>query len=198
MPLARARWAISSPTARASAPRACEYGGAGGLAPPAYRMVCTSLSHLGSALALLAGRLARLAAHVLTEVADSLALVGLGRAQAADARCDLADQLLVRPANHDAVARFHAELDARRRLELDGVRVAHLNDDGVLELLGAVAGALDLQPLLEPGGHPGDHVGDQRAHQPVHGLVLQHVARALYPQHPVLAHHADTSGQRAL
>src|SRR3954469_17987131 len=70
------------------------------------------------------GTLAYLAPHVLTFVADALALVRLGRAHLADLGGRLADHLLVRPLDEDLRRRRHLEGDARARLDRHGVRVA--------------------------------------------------------------------------
>ena len=51
--------------------------------------------------------------------------------------------------------------------------------------LGAVADALDLEPLLVAVGDALDHVGDQAARQPVQRPVLAAVGGALNGQHAV-------------
>src|SRR5450759_4304482 len=105
--------------------------------------------------------LAHLALDVLALVADALALVGLGRALLADDRRSLPDELL-RDALDDHAGRLrHFEFDAVRRGDGNRVGVA----DGQLEVLalqlGAIADALDLQPLFEARRHTLDHVRDQ-------------------------------------
>src|ERR671933_2663171 len=129
--------------------------------------------------------------HVLALVADALALVGLRRALLADDGGDLAD-LLLRVALHDDPRGLRdLELDALRRLDGDGMRVAQ----GELEVaaleLRAVADALDLERLGEAGRDALDHVGDQRAGQPVQGAVLGAVRRSCDEDLLALLAHLD-------
>src|ERR671922_1488646 len=63
-------------------------------------------------LSLLLGGLAGLAADLLARVADALALVRVGPAQAADLGGDLADLLLFDPLDGQPGRRAHLELDA--------------------------------------------------------------------------------------
>src|SRR5581483_5608858 len=122
--------------------------------------------------------------------ADALALVGLGRTHAADPRRPFADPLLVDARHRDAVAGFDRELDARRRLELDGMGEAHLDDDpAVRRRLGAVAHPLNLEALGEPLGHARDHVRHQRAGEPVQRLELALLAGAGHLELAVGARH---------
>src|SRR3954469_23264455 len=89
---------------------------------------------------------------VLALVADALALVGLRRPLLADDGGDLADLLLVVALDDHARGLGHLELDALRRLDRHGMRVAQ----GQLEVaaleLRPIADALDLQRLGEAGG----------------------------------------------
>src|SRR4051812_39651701 len=115
---------------------------------------------------------------VLALVADPLALVGLGRPLLADHRGDLADLLLGVALDDHAGRLRDLELDALRRLDRHGVRVAQRElEVGALEL-GAVADALDLQRLREAVGDPGDHVGDEGAGEPVQRAMLRAIGRA--------------------
>ena len=119
-----------------------------------------------------------LRSDLLAAVADALALVGLRRAALADVRGDLADQLLVDPADDDLGRLRDLELDPLRRLDRDRVRVAERHLEVLAFQLRAVADALDLEPLLEAVGDALDHVRDQAAGQPVQGAVLAAVGRA--------------------
>src|SRR5258707_5340857 len=88
--------------------------------------------------------LAFLAADLLGRILDALALVGLGRTQAADLRGELSDLLTIRAGDFD-FGRLHSlDLDAGRDRDLDVVAVAdlHLQHPGIR--LGAVADAGDL------------------------------------------------------
>ena len=116
---------------------------------------------------------------MLAAVADALALVGLRRAALADVRGDLADQLLVDPADDDLGRLRDLELDPLRRLDRDRMRVAERHLQVLALELGAVADALDLELLLEAVGDALDHVRDQAAGEPVQGAVLAAVGRPL-------------------
>ena len=125
-----------------------------------------------------AGPLPDLAGDVLAAVADALALVGLRRAALADVRGDLADQLLVDPADDDLGRLRDLELDALGRLDRDRVRVAERHLQVLALELRPVADALDLELLLEAVGDALDHVRDQAAGEAVQGAVLAAVGRA--------------------
>src|SRR5579859_6054838 len=92
--------------------------------------------------------LAFLAADLLAGVADALALVGLGRADLADARGHLADQLLVDPADADLGLAGRGEADAVGRLDVDLVREAELHGKRPALHLRAIADADELKHLL--------------------------------------------------
>src|SRR5205807_1535017 len=68
--------------------------------------------------------LSDLAADLLSLVAHALALVGVGTAQAADVRRDLADLLLVDPRDRELRRRLDRERDALGRLDHHGMAVA--------------------------------------------------------------------------
>src|SRR5215475_11078901 len=96
------------------------------------------------------GTLADLSPHVLALIADALALVRLRRAYLADLGGRLADDLLVGSLHDDLRRRRHLEGDSGARLDRDGMREADVQlEVGSLER-GAVADALDLEPLLKP------------------------------------------------
>src|SRR6478609_3963252 len=124
--------------------------------------------------------LSDLAADLLAGVTNTLALVGLGLAQLADVRGNLADELLVDPLHTELGGRLDGEGDAVGGVERDRVRVAELE----LQLgrtLGqdAVTHAHDLELLLVAVGHTDDHVVDQGAGQAVQSLALALVVGAL-------------------
>ena len=117
---------------------------------------------------------------MLAQVADALALVGLGLADLADVGGHLADLLLVDAAHDDAGRLRRLELDALGCLDADGVAEA----EGELEVAGAlgsgaVADADDLELLDEALASRPDHVGDERAGEAVLGAVLALVVRPL-------------------
>ena len=85
----------------------------------------------------------------------------------------------------------HLELDALRRLDRHGVRVAERQLEVAALQQRAVADALDLKRLGEAGGDALDHVGDQRARQPMQGPVLGAVGRARDEQVAVLLDDLD-------
>src|SRR4029077_2243619 len=93
--------------------------------------------------------LSDLAADVFAGVAHALALVGLGLAELADVRSDLADQLLVDALDAETGPTVHRDCDDSGRVERDRVAVAELE----LQLgrafgQEAVTDAPDLEPLL--------------------------------------------------
>src|SRR5690349_13358684 len=123
------------------------------------------------------GTLAHLSADVLSLVADSLALVGLGRAHLADLGGRLADHLLVGPLDDDLRRRGHLKRDAGARLDRHRVRVADVElEVGALERR-AIADALDLELLLEALRDSLDHVRDERPRQSVQRAVLPALRR---------------------
>src|SRR5262249_21082341 len=73
---------------------------------------------------LLASRLTGLTANDLAGVLDALALVRLGRTESANLGGNLADERLIRSVDDDLGRLRRGQLDARRRLVLDGVREA--------------------------------------------------------------------------
>src|SRR3954453_7306877 len=115
---------------------------------------------------------------VLALVADALALVGLRRPLLADDGGDLADLLLGDPLHDHARGLGHLELDALRRLDRHGMRVAERELEVAALELGAIADALDLQGLREAVGDALDHVRHERAREPVKRTVLRPVGRA--------------------
>jgi hypothetical protein len=119
----------------------------------------------------------------------------------ADVGRDLADDLLVVALDDHAGRLGHLELDARRRLDVDRVRVAERELEVAALERGAVADALQLQALLEALGDALDHVGHERARQAVQAPVLAAVGRARDGQDAVLLLDADVAalalGQRA-
>src|SRR6267142_4650874 len=116
---------------------------------------------LAAALAGLAG----LAPDLLAGVADTLALVRLGLARRADARGDLADELLV-DAEHGELGRvLELEADAGRRVDLDRVAVAQVELELAPDERRTIADPGDLERLAVARGHPDDHVVDQRPGQ---------------------------------
>src|SRR4051794_21978521 len=119
---------------------------------------------------LLGSCLARLAADLLTLIADPLALVGLGRPHRAELRGYLPHGLLVGSLDLDHGVVLDRDLDALGRLVLDWVRVAHDQVHAVGLGLGLVAHALDLERLAEPLGDAVHHVLHQGAAQAVQRL----------------------------
>src|SRR6185369_12992155 len=91
--------------------------------------------------------LAFLAADLLAGIAHALALVGLRRADPADAGGDLAHRLLVDAADLDLGLLGHGEADALRRLDVHVVREAELHGERIALHRRAVADADQLQRL---------------------------------------------------
>src|SRR5262249_7391891 len=121
--------------------------------------------------------LADLAPDGLLDVLDALALVGLGRAEAADFGSRLAQHFAVARHEDDEVL-VDLRRDALGQLVRDGVRVAERERHLLAGDLGAVTDAVDLQLALEAAGHAGDHVLHQRAHEAVASALFALVAVA--------------------
>jgi hypothetical protein len=120
---------------------------------------------------------ADLSCDVLAFVADALALVGLGLALLADQRRGLAHLLLGRALDDDPRRLRHLELDAVGSLDRHRVRVPERELEVATPKLGAVADALDLEPLLEPVRDALDHVRHQRPGEAVERAVLAAIGR---------------------
>src|SRR5690606_26910752 len=102
--------------------------------------------------------LAWLEAHLLAGVPDTLAVVGVGRAQRPDVGGDLSDRLLVDAADADLGRLRSFDLDALGRLDDHGVREAEAElEVGALHLA-AEADAVDLEVPDVTVGDAGDRV----------------------------------------
>src|SRR5438552_11564752 len=90
----------------------------------ALRLLCNRpCPHYPISRPILNLRLASLAANLLIRITDAFALVGFRRAQLADVRSDLAEQLLVIGANDQcATTIVHREADTGRRHDQNVVR----------------------------------------------------------------------------
>src|SRR6478672_1729631 len=113
--------------------------------------------------------LAFLAPDLFARVAHALALVGLRRTQLANDGCDLTHGLLVGAGDLDFRLLGHREGDAGGRFDVDVVREAELQRQGVALHRGAVTDADQVQALFKAGGDADDHVVDQGAGQAPHG-----------------------------
>src|SRR5438552_5827506 len=144
-------------------------------------------------------RLARLAVDDLTQVAHTLALVGLGLAQPPDVGRHLADELLVDTPHGDARRCRNLEGDAFGRVD----RHHMAEPQGQLDAVGtlrrsAVADADDLELLGEPLGDADNHVVHQRTGETVQGAVPSLVVGPLHEDVPVLLADGDVLGDRPL
>ena len=110
----------------------------------------------------------------LTLVANALALVGLRLPQLADVRGDFANLLLVDALNLELNRALDREGDALGCGDNHGVAEAELEFKTRASSCNAVAGADDLESLLEARRNTDDHVGDQSASQSVQctGIAL--------------------------
>src|SRR5580704_2932954 len=107
--------------------------------------------------------LAFLAEDALAGIFDALAFVRLRRAIIADLGGDLADLLPVAAGDHNLDRPRRRDGDAFGDRIDDVVAIAE-RDLQILALhRGAIADAIDLEPLLEAFGDAGDQIGDQRA-----------------------------------
>src|SRR5688500_880111 len=94
---------------------------------------------------LLASGLSGLTPDLLACVLDSLALVGLGRTEAAELRCHLSDHFLVRAFDEDLRRDGRGKLDALRRLVFHGMGEAQGELQSVRTRLSLVAYAHDVE-----------------------------------------------------
>src|SRR5262249_37292555 len=99
---------------------------------------------------------------------------------------DLADLLLVGALDDDLRRRRNLEGDARGGFLYHRMRIADVELDGGAADRGAIADALDLEPLFEALGDPIDHVGDQRAREPVQRAVFSALGRTRDRDGPVV------------
>src|SRR5687767_9459965 len=112
-------------------------------------------------------------------IAHALALVGLGRAIGAHLGGDLADELLVDPADHDLGLGRRRDLDALGHLVHHRMREAERKRELVALRLRAEAHADEGEALLEALGDAGHHAGDERAHRSRHRVGVVRVAERL-------------------
>src|ERR1700722_2928565 len=112
--------------------------------------------------------LAFFAADIFAFITHALALIGLGRAIAANFGGDLTHQLLVDPRHRNHGGLFRGDRDAGR----DGIGHVMAEPELQIEVLalhrGAIADALNLQLLGEAGGDAGDQIVDQAAREAPH------------------------------
>src|SRR5260370_29348973 len=100
---------------------------------------------------------------------DALALVGLGRTQAADLRRKLSDLLAIRAGDRDFGRLQRLDLDAGRDRNLDVVAVAELQLQHLGVRLGAVADAVECEVDGEAFGNAANHVAREVARRaPLH------------------------------
>ena len=109
------------------------------------------------------------AADLLVGIADSLALVRLGRIVGADIGGDLSDEMLINSLNRDLGVVSDGYLDFLRDREENRVGVA----DGKVELVSLYgsteAYSLNFKVAPEALAHPSDHVVDQGAGETMKG-----------------------------
>ena len=137
----------------------------------------------------LLGGLTQLAADVLANVVDTLALVRLGRTMAADLSGDLTDLLLVDTLDVHVGVVGNLEGDALGSLDDHGVREAQGELEVLALLLHAVTDAGELELLLEALGNANNHVVDERTSQTMQGSVKLILRRTCYRNN--IAFHCD-------
>ena len=122
--------------------------------------------------------LAGLAADLLTFVSNALALVGFGRAHAANAGGFFADDLLV-DSRSPTIRLLPSTANSMPSggVIRTGWEIADVEDQRLAVHRGAITDALDFQVLGEALGHADDHVVEQRPGQTVQRAVLALVVR---------------------
>src|SRR5687767_4833250 len=123
--------------------------------------------------------LTRLAAHLLTRVADAFAFVRFGRANTPYACRLLTNQLLIDTDNGEARISVESIRDALRWAHPHRVREADRQDELATLERRPVADALDLQIALVSIGDTNDHVIQQSSCQSMKRAVLSLVVRSL-------------------
>ena len=93
--------------------------------------------------------LARFLLQAFARQADALLLVRIRRTQAADIRRHLPDLARSAPLTVRRRLLFHRDLNAFGNRELDGMRIAERENDGLALDFGAIADADDVEILLE-------------------------------------------------
>src|SRR5215469_13225991 len=150
-------------------------------ATPLEEVLCLA-RHLSRPLLLLAF----LAADRLGLVLDALALVGLGLAEAADHRGDLADALPVGAGDGDRGRLLAGDLDVLGDRELNLVAVSQLQIEALALHRGAIADAVDLEADGEALRDAIHHVVDKGARRPPQRAGTLGVALRLDPHLAVL------------
>src|SRR5208282_4072956 len=152
----------------------------------------TELGHRAAPLLLLAF----FAEDALVGIFDALALVGLGRPIFADFGGDLPDLLAIDAADHDLNRARRRNRDALRDRIDDIVSVAERELQVLALHRGAIADAVDLEPLFEALGDAGDQIGDQGARRaPLRacpqgvGARIDHDAAALELDRHIVVQH---------
>src|SRR5258708_6285917 len=140
--------------------------------------------------------LAFLAADLLGRILDALALVGLGRTQAADLRRELSNLLAIRAGDFGLGRLDGLDRDAGRDRALGVVAVAELQLQHLGIRLGAVADAVDLEIDGEAVRHAANHVAREVARRaPLHagaaalGTRLEEELVAVLGDLDVVMHH---------
>src|SRR5262245_12208029 len=146
---------------------------------------------------LLTSRLSGLAANLLADIPNALALVRLGWTQAAKLGGHLANDRLVGAVDHDLRRLRRGQLDSRRRLVLHRVGETKSELQPVRPHFGLVADAGDLELLLIALGHAFDHVEEQGPRESVQRLVVLLIGDAADFQRAVIFRDADTVGKGA-
>ena len=93
------------------------------------------------------------------------------------------------PLTDDLRGHWDLEVDSIGSAHRDRMRVADAELQRLALEPGAIADALNLEPLLVAVGDARDHVGDQAAREPVEGAVLATIGRAVDGQRPVGLRH---------
>src|SRR4051812_16792741 len=101
----------------------------------------------------------------LARVPDTLLLVRIRLAEAADIGRDLSDELPIDAADRDVRLLVDRDVDSWRHVEHHGVRVAKGEHDLLALHLRAVPDADDVELALVALGDAGDRIRDERARQ---------------------------------
>ena len=123
-------------------------------------------------LGLSRGRFSWFEVEDFVRISDALFLIGIRWANPSDSGGQLANFLLVDPADVDPVGSFHFHGHPFFGVDFHLMAVAYVKDDTVARFSDPVAHTHDLQCLGKPVRHAGYGIGDQAAGKPVPSAIM--------------------------
>src|SRR4029453_7234118 len=158
--------------------------------PCAQRRSRGSLAHARSLCPGLSNLLLQLFAHI----PDALLLVRIGLPHAADIGRNLADELAINSGYRDVGLLVHRDINARRNVQDDGVRVAQRKHHLLAFQLRTIADAHDVELFLEAFGDAVNCIGHQAPGKPM--KLAQLLVFPIGPGHEFGALHRELDARR--